>query len=76
MEMSAYLNETKVAFVRPDKISQISKIILLLKGQAFQIYYSHSCFRGMHFAPLYPTGLMNLLHPRLCLFTYQEHMVD
>ena len=56
MEVSAYLNETRVAFVRPEKISQISKIrhhLNLLKSSISDSYnsYSHSCFRGWHFAP-------------------------
>ena len=81
LEVSAYLIETRVAFVRSEKIKQISKIIhYSLKNQAFQSYYSHSCFRGRHFAPLYPACLISLLHPRsttcLCLFTYQKHMVE
>ena len=79
-EVSAYLNETRVAFVReqrPEKIRQISKIRHhLLKRRAFQSYYSHSCFRDGRFAPLYPAFLMNLLHPQstmcLCLFTYPD----
>ena len=52
LEVSAYLIETRVAFVRSEKkIKQISKIIhYSLKNQAFQSYYSHSCFRGRLFA--------------------------
>ena len=81
LEVSAYLIETRVAFVSSEKIKQLSKIIhYSLKNQAFQSYYSHSCFRGRHFAPLYPACLIRLLHPRsttcLCLFTYQKHMVE
>ena len=45
LEVSAYLIETRVAFVRSEKIKQISKIIhYSLKNQAFQSYYSHSSF--------------------------------
>ena len=64
MEVSAYLNETRVAFARQEKTSQISKIRhhLLIKSQAFQSYYIvifvHSCFRGWHIALLYPAFLI------------------
>ena len=68
-------------FVRSEKINQISTIRhYSLKNKAFQSYYSHSCFRSRHFAPLYPASMMNLLNPRsttcLCLFTYQKRMVE
>ena len=44
------------------KKNQISKIRhYSLKNKAFQSYYSHSCFRSRHFAPLYPASMMNLL---------------
>ena len=81
MEVSAYLNEIRVALVRPEKVSQISKITQhWIKSRAFQNCFSHSCCRGGHFAPLYPAGLMNLLLLQsttcLCLFTYQNHMVE
>ena len=81
MEVSAYLNETRVTFVRAEKISQISKIRHhLIKSQAFHLYYSHSRFRGGHFALLYPAGLMNLLHPqstmRLCLLIRSTLLSD
>ena len=41
LQVSAYLIETRAAFVRSEKINQISKIIhYSFKNQAFQ---SHSC---------------------------------
>ena len=63
-------------FVRSEKINQISKIRhYSLKNKAFQSYYSHSCFRSRHFAPLYPASKIETFFCKLTGFTTSKRVI-